>query len=227
MWQKVPKNHCACGGDLTNIVFVRLPLPLADRAPARTPASLPSNMRALLARSAARLRHRQRRRLSLHPRPSMACVVADCRITGQDDRQRSRLFSAPLHDAAAHSRTAGQAPHVRGQGWPSSARLPFGEHQGQWSRHDVGETVMPGAMVFGDFLPKQKVTRSPLRRAKQKYGAACATTSERVPSPGPADHPLPRGEGKRHATHGLAIELRTTLPKGEENKHQRQAFEMG
>ncbi|MGH8126667.1 MAG: hypothetical protein ACREPK_12565 [Rhodanobacteraceae bacterium] len=30
---------------------------------------------------------------------------------------------------------------------------------GKFRRHDIGEIVMPGAMVFGDFLPKQKVTR--------------------------------------------------------------------
>jgi hypothetical protein len=39
---------------------------------------------------------------------------------------------------------------------------------GKLSRHDVGETGMPGAMVFGYFLPKQKVARSPPRRAKPK-----------------------------------------------------------
>jgi len=51
-------------------------LPLADRAPARTRASLRSNIRALLARSSAQLRHRQWRRFSLRWRPSMACLVA-------------------------------------------------------------------------------------------------------------------------------------------------------
>jgi hypothetical protein len=32
--QKVAKDHGARGGGQTHIVFVRLPLPLADRAPA-------------------------------------------------------------------------------------------------------------------------------------------------------------------------------------------------
>ena len=53
---------------------VSTPLPLAYRAPVRTRASLPSNMRALLARSPARLRHRQRRRLSLQIRHSQAAT---------------------------------------------------------------------------------------------------------------------------------------------------------
>jgi len=80
--QKVPKNHCACDGDLDNILLSRLPLPLADRAPARTPASLQSDMRALLARSASRLRHRQRRQVLLRFRPSMACTTSNCWIEG-------------------------------------------------------------------------------------------------------------------------------------------------
>jgi len=63
--QKVAKNHCAGGSGLDNILLSRLPLPLADRAPARTRASLRSNIRALLARSSAQLRHRQWRRFSL------------------------------------------------------------------------------------------------------------------------------------------------------------------
>jgi hypothetical protein len=46
--QKVAKDHCACGGGLGNIVLPHLPLPLADRAPARTPPSMTSNMRRLL-----------------------------------------------------------------------------------------------------------------------------------------------------------------------------------
>src|SRR5574337_84965 len=58
---KVAKTIGACGGGRTNIVFVRLPLPLASRAPARTRTSVCSNMRAFPACSASRLRHRQRR----------------------------------------------------------------------------------------------------------------------------------------------------------------------
>jgi hypothetical protein len=72
----------------------------------------------------------------------------------------SEVNHAPLHDAAARNRTAEQAPHVRAQGCASSARLPFGEHQGQLSRHDVGETVMPGAMVLVTFAE----TKSPARK---------------------------------------------------------------
>jgi len=43
---------------------------------------------------------------------------------------------------------------------------------GKFRHHDVAETGMPGAMVFGDFLPKQKVTRSPPRRAEPNSGVA-------------------------------------------------------
>ncbi|MGH8184743.1 MAG: hypothetical protein ACREPH_13885 [Rhodanobacteraceae bacterium] len=67
--------------------------------------------------------------------------------------------SAALHDAAAHSRMAEQAPHVRAQGSASSARPPFGEHCGQFRQHDVAETGMPGATVLATFA-KTKVARS-------------------------------------------------------------------
>jgi hypothetical protein len=73
------------------------------------------------------------------------------KTAGQDGRVEATI--APLHGAAARSRAAEQAPNVRAQGRASSARLPFGEHQGQFCRHDAGKTVMPGAMVFRPFLP--------------------------------------------------------------------------
>jgi hypothetical protein len=63
------------------------------------------------------------------------------------------FFSAPLHDAAARSRSREQGAHVRAQGRASSRRRAIGEHCGQFERHDVGETVMFGAMVFRPFLP--------------------------------------------------------------------------
>ncbi|HEX5352588.1 MAG TPA: hypothetical protein VFW60_00755 [Rhodanobacteraceae bacterium] len=75
---------------------------------------------------------------------------------------------APLHDAAARSRSRGKGAHVRAHGCASSRRRAIGEHQGQSSRHDVGETGMPGAMVFGYFLPKQKVARAVGRRGKKQ-----------------------------------------------------------
>jgi len=73
----VAKDHCARGGGFGNVVLPHLPLPLADRAPARTRTSLRSNMRALLARSPARLRHRQRRVSSFaagHPWPAFSHI---------------------------------------------------------------------------------------------------------------------------------------------------------
>lgn len=63
-------------------------------------------------------------------------------------------------DAAAHSRSREQGVHVRAQGSASSRRREIGEHQGQSSRHDVGETVMPGAAVLATFAVT-KVTRAP------------------------------------------------------------------
>ena len=38
--------------------------------------------------------------------------------------------------------------------------------EGQSNEQEVRTTTASGAMVFGYFLPKQKVARSPLRRAK-------------------------------------------------------------
>jgi hypothetical protein len=55
---KVAKTIGAGRDGLGNVLLPRLPLLLASRAPARTRASLRSNSRALLARSAASLRHR-------------------------------------------------------------------------------------------------------------------------------------------------------------------------
>ncbi len=72
---------------------------------------------------------------------------------------RSRV-AAPLHAAAARRRMAEQAPNVRAQGCASSARLPFAEHRGQFERHDVVQTGMPGAAALVTF-PAWKVTRAP------------------------------------------------------------------
>jgi hypothetical protein len=93
----------------------------------------------------------------------------------------AELFTAPLHAAAARSRMAEQGPHVRGQGWPSSARPPFGEHQGQSRQHDVAETGMPGAMALVTF-PERKVTRSPQRRAETSRMRHTLAQREELPS---------------------------------------------
>ncbi len=76
-----------------------------------------------------------------------------------DGRQQSKAFLAPLHDAAARSRSREQGADVRAQGRASSRRRAIGEHQGQSSRHDVGETVMLGAMVLATFA-ETKVARA-------------------------------------------------------------------
>src|SRR6185312_5740762 len=52
--ERVAKDHCSGHDGLADILSTRLPLVPADRAPARTRTSMCSNMRALLARSAAR-----------------------------------------------------------------------------------------------------------------------------------------------------------------------------
>ena len=71
----------------------------------------------------------------------------------------AELFTAPLHGVEAHNRSRGKGAHVRGHGWPSSRRRATGEHRGEFRRHDVGETVMPGAMVLATFA-ETKVARS-------------------------------------------------------------------
>lgn len=76
--------------------------------------------------------------------------------------------TAPLHDAAARSRSREQGAHVRGQGWPSSRRRAIGEHQGRFRQHDVAGTVMLGAMVLATFA-ETKVARS-RTRAKPLLG---------------------------------------------------------
>ena len=49
---------------------------------------------------------------------------------------------------------------------------------GQSNEHDVRSTTATGAMVFGYFLPYQKVARSPLRRAKSGENVSCSQRAE-------------------------------------------------
>ncbi|MBU6417834.1 MAG: hypothetical protein KJS83_11770 [Xanthomonadaceae bacterium] len=93
--------------------------------------------------------------------------------------------TALLHDAAAHSQSRDQGAHVRGQGWPSSRRRAIGEHQGKSSRHDVGEIVMPGAVVLATFAVT-KVARSRSERNRlERYGVhfLCAWIDITTPNP--------------------------------------------
>src|SRR5690348_8301814 len=70
---KVTKAIRAGRDDLADVVSARLPLLLVSRAPARTRTSLCSNNRALLARSASSLRHRDSAGELTSTRPSVAC----------------------------------------------------------------------------------------------------------------------------------------------------------
>jgi hypothetical protein len=77
----------------------------------------------------------------------------------------SKRQPAPLAVPQPRGRSREQGAHVRAQGCASSRRRAIGERQGQ-SRHQDGvEITATGALVFGCFLPKQKVARSPLGRA--------------------------------------------------------------
>ena len=64
------------------------------------------------------------------------------RHTSAGHEAGNEVRDAFLHDAAAHGRTAEQAPHVRAHGCAGSAQPPFGEHQGEFREHDVAETVV-------------------------------------------------------------------------------------
>ena len=97
---KGAKRLGAGGGGFGNFLSPRLPLPLADRAPVRTPPSMASNMRAFPARSAARLRHRQRRRFSLRHRPSMAYCNVHRNIIRHGTRARMRAKRGPSNTAS-------------------------------------------------------------------------------------------------------------------------------
>ena len=141
------QSHCAGTPVSATSCCRNCPAHLAPSGPARTRTSLCSDIRALLPLGAAMLGEVQWRQDALRC-PALHGLRL-CKI------QRSRPWkavtdavSASLHDAAARSRKAEQAPHVRGHGWPSSARLPVGEHQGEFQRHDVAETIMWGAVVL-------------------------------------------------------------------------------
>jgi hypothetical protein len=58
-------------------------------------------------------------------------------------------------------RSREQGAYVRLQGRRSSRRRAIDKQQGQSNEHDVRSTIALGTVVFGYFLPKQKVARSP------------------------------------------------------------------
>ena len=74
---KVAKTIARGHDDLADVVSARLPSALAERRPRRTRASLRSNMRRLLRRSAARLGVMHGAGKLAHRRPSIACHYAN------------------------------------------------------------------------------------------------------------------------------------------------------
>src|SRR5690242_9145783 len=86
---KVAKTIRAGRDGLADVVSARLPLLLASRAPARTRASLCSNSRALLARSASSLRHRDSAQSSPrhgHPWPALSKIADLSRVPSPESR---------------------------------------------------------------------------------------------------------------------------------------------
>ena len=99
---------------------------------------------------------------------------------------------------------------------------------GESSQPDVGETVMPGAMVLATFA-ETKVARSPGRRAEKDMDVVLRLALRQVfPSPCQAPaalgFPLPQaGEGKScPAFGGMTPKARS----GRLRKHRRQSFQM-
>ena len=203
--QKVPKNHCACGGDLDNVLLSRLPLPLADRAPARTPASLQSNMRALLARSATRLRHHQRRgcrSATGHPWPSSKREPA---VAWSPCARTMRANGAPRTRRADDGKSAGwrtgSAP-VRRRPMDGPSANP-GDCERTRSTWMCEGRVRGVAFSLVTFLlaTQEKVTRAP--GGARNQDTDIVIKCECAPSPGAAREskgsalrPSPEGRGK-------------------------------
>src|SRR5579875_1525338 len=90
-----------------------------------------------------------------------------------DPSSARRVRGAPFgaHPArfaswSAYASRCDAAGHGRPTAKPRRRRCAIGEHQGQSSRHDVGETVMPGAMVLATFA-ETKVARAHGMRAEK------------------------------------------------------------
>ena len=166
--QKAAKNQCARGGDLDTVLVSRLPLPLADRAPARTRTSLCSNMRALLARSAARLRHRQRRRLSLRYRPSMASFGASPDVPlrfprrGQTEPPGLSIGTPPDQVRAASGGPTGEA---RGCSEPS---MPIGAPRTRRASAKHPEIAVAG-VIAGQALDHAAGQQPPIPFGQQQF----------------------------------------------------------
>ena len=149
-----PKAHpCACG-ELAHILCAIL---RTDPASARRVRGAPFTHLLCAGQDEAE------RCFPLRTRPWMAVI---------------EVQTAPLHDAAVHSRSREQGAHVRAQGCASSRRRAIGEHQGKSSRHDVGEIVMPGAVVLVTFA-ETKVTRAHGMRAEPRQGCRCVAIKDR------------------------------------------------
>src|SRR5574337_1935798 len=146
---------------------------LAERRPRRTRTSMCSNMRRLHRHSAALLGTANGafvapltaihglRRCELQNRRSW--------MTGNEAELFSRPCTTPSIAAPSGSK-ARMFEHrdVRVRAGPLGVRST-----GKFRQHEVAETGLPGAMVFGYFLPKQKVARSPPRRAEPSPIVAC------------------------------------------------------
>ena len=169
---KSSQNHCAGHDDLADIASARSPLVLADRAPARTRPSLASDMRALLARSAARRGVMQRRGYRFddgHPWPCSKRELTTCFVAPRAQEARR---TGPLRRGETRTiRPAGRAQgialawpprHGRRLGQARSRRTYFSTKEGRkaWRR---------GGLLFGDFLlaAQEKVTRARGTRTEQ------------------------------------------------------------
>ncbi|GEM_PF-5127115 len=127
------QSRCAGHDGLADVVSARLPLVLADRAPARTRTSLCSNMRALLARAAARRGVMQRRGFCFddgHPWPRSKREQTTCFVLprAHDVRKPGALEHderATERDAQPH-KCSGRAPGVGFSLLRASCPPPFG-----------------------------------------------------------------------------------------------------
>ena len=152
----------------------RYPALLAVGGPARTRTSLCSDIRAFPPPPAAMLGSLYGTRARRAGAESKSRIKQSCSEPHALPPWLRRLcswilricfFSFPLWTYRAvkraehRKRTGEQGPHVRAHGCASSGRPPFAEERRVSIRlHRIGEC--PAQMVFGYFLPKEKVTRA-------------------------------------------------------------------
>ena len=155
------------------------PALLAPSGPARTHTSMCSDMRALLPLGTAMLGVVQGRGKS----SASFSVIHDLPCGNLRGRRpwmaENGAITAPLAVPQPRCRSREQGAHVRTHGCVSSRRRATDKRQGQSRQQDVVEITVTGAMVFGYFLPKQKVPRSPPRRAEPSKNASNSRTQKR------------------------------------------------